>query len=136
MVQINNRCFIGNLKLMWDRCFICKRPMWSSLNVIKLSGIIFGCVYVGFTLGSKSLARIGFGAGGIIAGTFAAAWHSGIGNAAAGTLFAALQSLGASGLGIYLFGIPGALLAALVPYGFRIKWCEQPYSKECFSYNL
>lgn len=120
---------------IWLRCFICNRPTWCSSNVLKLSGIIFGCVYVGFTLGARTLSIIGFGAGGIVAGTFAAAWHAGIGNAAAGTLFVTLQSMGASGLGGCLFGIQGAVAGALLPFLFKSKWCERPYSQECLAAN-
>lgn len=42
------------------------------------------------------LAWLGFGAGGVVAGSIAAGVQSMIGNVAAGSLFAALQSLGAT----------------------------------------
>ena len=45
-----------------------------------------------------ALPALGFGAGGIVAGTVAAAWQASIGNVVAGTLFASLQSAGAAGL--------------------------------------
>lgn len=40
---------------------------------------------------------VGFGTGGIVAGSLAAAWQATIGNVAAGSAFATLQSLGATG---------------------------------------
>ena len=40
---------------------------------------------------------VGFGTGGIAAGSLAAAWQATIGNVAAGSAFATLQSLGATG---------------------------------------
>ena len=40
---------------------------------------------------------VGFSTGGVAKGSMAAAWHSSIGNVAAGSLFAKLQSLGATG---------------------------------------
>ena len=43
------------------------------------------------------LPAIGFGTGGVMAGSVAAAAQSAIGNVAAGSLFATLQSLGAVG---------------------------------------
>ena len=44
------------------------------------------------------LPALGFGAGGIVAGSVAAAWQASIGNVVAGTLFASLQSAGVAGL--------------------------------------
>lgn len=41
---------------------------------------------------------IGFGTGGIVAGSIAAAWQSSIGNVMVGSTFATLQSLGATGV--------------------------------------
>ncbi|EJD43196.1 hypothetical protein AURDEDRAFT_185646 [Auricularia subglabra TFB-10046 SS5] len=46
------------------------------------------------------LAAVGFGAGGVAAGSLAALWQSTIGNVAAGSLFAILQSVGAIGVGV------------------------------------
>ncbi|KAF9767091.1 hypothetical protein IL306_000386 [Fusarium sp. DS 682] len=46
------------------------------------------------------LAAVGFGAGGIVAGSAAAGIQSGIGSVAAGSLFAVLQSAGAGGYGL------------------------------------
>jgi hypothetical protein len=47
------------------------------------------------------LGGLGFGTGGIGAGSFAAWVHSTIGLAKGGTIFAKLQSLGALGAGIF-----------------------------------
>ena len=46
------------------------------------------------------LPALGFGASGVVAGSVAAAWHGTIGNVAAGSLFASLQSAGAAGLAV------------------------------------
>ena len=43
------------------------------------------------------LTAVGFSTGGVVAGSMAAAAHSAIGNVAAGSLFATLQSIGAVG---------------------------------------
>ena len=60
------------------------------------------CVVVGGTALAPAplvaLPALGFGAGGIVAGTVASAWQASIGNVVAGTLFASLQSAGAAGL--------------------------------------
>ena len=52
-------------------------------------------VVAGFSKGA--LTWVGFGPGGVVAGSLAAAWQSIIGNVAPGSLFALLQSIGASG---------------------------------------
>ena len=44
------------------------------------------------------LPALGFGAGGVVAGSYAAAWHSSIGIVTQGSLFATLQSAGVVGL--------------------------------------
>jgi hypothetical protein len=41
---------------------------------------------------------VGFGTGGVVAGSLATVWQSSIGNVAVGSLFAALQSAGATGV--------------------------------------
>jgi hypothetical protein len=51
---------------------------------------------------------MGFGAGGVAAGSLAAALHAIIGNVAAGSVFAALQAMGATGL----IGAVGVLAGA------------------------
>ena len=56
------------------------------------------------------LPAIGFGTGGVVAGSVAAAAHSAIGNVAAGSLFAGLQSLGA--VGGFSMAATGAATAA------------------------
>ena len=56
------------------------------------------------------LPAIGFSTGGVVAGSVAAAAHSAIGNVAAGSLFATLQSLGA--VGGFSIAATGAATAA------------------------
>lgn len=55
-------------------------------------------LYGGMAVGTVCTVPIiaGFGTGGVVAGSLAAAWQSSIGNVAAGSLFAALQSAGAT----------------------------------------
>lgn len=74
-------------------------------------------------LGAAALPLLGFGAGGVAAGSVAASWQSSIGLVAAGSLFATLQSLGATGLGILLFGASGAALGVLATIATRLGWC-------------
>ena len=52
---------------------------------------------VRLSLIAAAVATIGFGQGGVVAGSLAAAWQSSIGSVATGSLFALLQSIGASG---------------------------------------
>lgn len=56
-------------------------------------------------------------------GSAAAAWQSSIGSVAAGSMFAILQSLGATGLGILLFGSIGAGLGLLSSSAAALGWC-------------
>ncbi|KAF8535286.1 hypothetical protein BDD12DRAFT_912872 [Trichophaea hybrida] len=56
--------------------------------------IFFFCL--GILLMCNPLAIAGFASTGIVAGSLAAAWHSSIGSVAAGSLFAGLQSAGAT----------------------------------------
>lgn len=56
------------------------------------------------------LPLLRFGAGGIVVGSIAAAQQSNIDSAAAGSLFATLHSLGATGMGVLLFGSTGSAL--------------------------
>ena len=67
------------------------------------------------------LAAIGFGPGGIIAGSIAAAIQSCIGNVAAGSLFATLQSLGAGGFAMFSSTTFGAAIGAII--GCFAKLC-------------
>lgn len=74
---------------------------------LKSHHYIFHSKIGGSVLGAIVLPLVGFGVGGIAAGSTAAAWQSSIGSAgivASGSLFAILQSLGTTGLGIILFG--------------------------------
>lgn len=52
---------------------------------------------------------VGFTTTGISAGSIAALWQSVIGNVAGGSLFATLQSAGATGLGSIVGGVCGAV---------------------------
>ncbi|KAH7116866.1 hypothetical protein B0J11DRAFT_537743 [Dendryphion nanum] len=64
-------------------------------------------------LAPVALAAVGFGAGGVVAGSVAAGMQAGIGNVAAGSAFAILQSAGAGGAGIVIVqGVAGGLTAA------------------------
>ncbi|KAJ6482642.1 hypothetical protein C8R45DRAFT_1215381 [Mycena sanguinolenta] len=52
------------------------------------------CIVLGIVLIANPLAMLGFGSMGPIAGSIAATWQASIGNVAAGSLFAVLQSIG------------------------------------------
>ncbi|XP_037046389.1 interferon alpha-inducible protein 6-like [Bradysia coprophila] len=107
----------------WERCPKCGNQLVNEANLWKLRGIIGGCAIGGAALGAITLPLLGFGAGGVAAGSAAAAWQSSIGSVAAGSLFAILQSLGATGIGILLFGSVGAGLGLLSSSAAAIGWC-------------
>ena len=68
-------------------------------------------VVAGFS--KSALTWVGFGPGGVVAGSLAAAWQSSIGNVAPGSLFALLQSIGASGSSTAAGGSLFALLPSI-----------------------
>jgi hypothetical protein len=78
---------------------------------------IGGCI-----AGAFALPLLGFGLSGITAGSFAASIQGPA--VAAGSLFAILQSLGATGMGILLFGSLGAAVGVLSPFTAKLGWCS------------
>ncbi|KAF2712827.1 hypothetical protein K504DRAFT_489162 [Pleomassaria siparia CBS 279.74] len=70
------------------------------------------------------LTGIGFGAAGPIAGTIAAGWQAAIGNVAAGSLFAFLQSaaMASGGSAIFVLGTAGILSMAFTGGVALWKW--------------
>ena len=62
------------------------------------------------------LTAAGFGSGGVIAGSAAAAVHSGIGKVAAGSMFATAQSAGAAGVTGLQAVTAGGVVAKVVDY--------------------
>lgn len=108
----------------WEKCNHCERAIVSSTNLKKLRWIIGGSVAGGGFLGAAALPLIGFGASGVTAGSTTAAWQSSIGAVAAKSLFATLQSLGATGLGTVMFGSTGAALGLLASVAPLLGWCN------------
>ncbi|KAI8441419.1 hypothetical protein MSG28_015028 [Choristoneura fumiferana] len=88
------------------------RNNWIS-NGVKAVGVTVGCG----VLGAFALPVLGFGSGGVIAGSLAASWQGPA--VAAGSVFATCQSLGATGLGTWMFGAAGAATGAGVS---AFKW--------------
>jgi hypothetical protein len=74
-----------------------------TIGALTLAGAIIAPILIPFILNV-----MGFGAGGVAAGSLAAALHAIIGNVAAGSVFAALQAMGATGL----IGAVGVLAGA------------------------
>lgn len=107
----------------YDKCPICNKPIVCRENLYRLRKLIMGAFVGCGVTGAAILPLFGFGTGGISAGSFAASWQSYIGNVAAGSLFATLQSLGATGLGILLFGSVSAALGVLATIAYRLGWC-------------
>lgn len=87
-------------------------------------GIIGGTAVVtcGIAIVSAPLiiGAVGFGAGGVVAGSVAAAWQATIGNVVAGSLFATLQSVGVLGLSggaVAAVGVGGGVVGAATATG-------------------
>lgn len=108
---------------MFTKCLACNKPAVCEENLKKLRALVIGCTCGFGALGLVTLPLLGFGLGGIIAGSAAAAWQSSIGAVAAGSLFAVLQSLGATGLGILLFGGVASAMGLLGSLAARLNWC-------------
>ena len=72
-------------------------------------------------LGAAALPLLGFGLGGIVGGSVAASIQGPA--VVAGSMFAVLQSLGATGMGILLFGSIGAAIGVLTPLLASLGWC-------------
>lgn len=111
-------------------CPTCNRPLVCERNLRILRKIILASGVIGGLLtGICVLPLIGFGAGGIIAGSLAATWQGTIGNVAAGSLFAILQSMGATTMGTFLFGTIGTIggatgaLGILRRFANRLNFC-------------
>ncbi|KAJ3249857.1 hypothetical protein HK103_004301, partial [Boothiomyces macroporosus] len=84
--------------------------------------IILSSGGAGLVLGAAALPFLGFGLGGITAGSIAAGMQGP--TVVAGGVFATLQSLGATGMGILLFGSLGTALGLLAPLASRLGWCN------------
>lgn len=107
---------------MWERCHQCGKPLNNEANINTLRKIIIPSGVGGLILGTIALPFLGFGLGGIAAGSFAAAMQGPA--VVAGSMFAVLQSLGATGMGILLFGSTGAAIGILAPLTAKLGWCE------------
>lgn len=108
----------------WKPCLRCDKPLVCEENLTNLKWLIGGST-IGFgVLGVFALPIAGFGAAGITGGSAAAAWQSSIGSVTAGSLFATLQSLGATGMGTIVFGSAGAALGLLGFSATRLGWCN------------
>ncbi|KAF8453868.1 hypothetical protein BDZ91DRAFT_748460 [Kalaharituber pfeilii] len=114
---------IGVLGQQAIRKFLIELPRRAYKRVkafAKEHPILFTVIVISIVLGISAgpiLAGIGFTAGGVAAGSAAAAWHSAIAIVAKGSFFAFLQSVGATGV---LF-TAGTAFAAAVP-GLAALW--------------
>lgn len=106
----------------WDRCAICQKPLNNETNILKLRKIVLGAGLGSMFLGGAALPLLGFGLSGITAGSIAAGLQGPA--VVAGSMFAILQSLGATGMGILLFGSIGAAIGVLTPLLAMLGWCE------------
>lgn len=108
----------------WEKCRHCNKPRVCAANLKKLRWLMVGSTAGFGVLGALALPLIGFGIAGVTGGSIAAAWQSSIGAVAAGSLFATLQSLGATGMGTVLFGSIGSALGLLTSVASRLGWCD------------
>ncbi|XP_008551023.2 uncharacterized protein LOC103573635 [Microplitis demolitor] len=122
-------------KAGYELCHSCQKPLVNEENLFTLRKRIViataGCSLLGGAIGAAALPLLGFGSGGIAAGSFAAAWQTPL--TVSGSLFAILQSLGATGMGILLFGATGSVaggvgaLGILATIASKIGWCTNDH---------
>ena len=106
----------------WELCHQCNKPLNNEANIKLLRSTIVGGGLAGVLLGGLALPALGFGLGGIAAGSFAAGVQGPA--VVAGSLFAVLQSLGATGMGILLFGSIGGAIGVVAPIAAQLGWCD------------
>lgn len=100
----------NNGTYIWDQCDPSKMTyilapiggFFDSVGeILKSVGMVVGWALLIFIVAVVLLQIVGFGSGGIIAGSCAAAWQSCIGNVVAGSCFAILQGCGAGFCNVY-----------------------------------
>ncbi|XP_053596444.1 uncharacterized protein LOC128668178 [Microplitis demolitor] len=112
-----------------ELCDTCNKPLVNENNLrtsrIRTCLYISTGVTVGGLIGSTVLPFVGFGSAGVTAGSVAAGWQTP--TIAAGSLFAKLQSLGATGAGDLLFGVSGSIINGFgARYFTATDWCSCP----------
>ena len=105
-----------------ERCPKCNKPLNNETNIKTLRIIIAGSGLAGNIFNWFALPFLGFGLGGITAGSFAANIQGPA--VVAVSMFAVLQSLGETGMGILLFGSIGAAVGVLAPIAAKLGWCN------------
>ncbi len=65
-------------------------------NIGISAGLVTGTVNLGTVIAPTAVGWVGFTSSGVAASSWAALWQSSIGNVCAGSMFAALQSYGAT----------------------------------------
>ena len=95
-----------------------------------VAGSLTGAATAG--LGALGLSTAGFTAGGVVAGSAAAAAQAGIGSVAAGSTFALLQSVAATGAIITALpyvAVGGAIAGAAIYVGTQLIWARTKTQK-------
>ncbi|CAB9515504.1 expressed unknown protein [Seminavis robusta] len=91
------------------KVFIMAHSLKTAVRTIGVAGGVAAA-------GAGMLSLAGFGMAGIAASSMAAAWQSSIGNVAAGSIFAALQSAGATGAIASVFGFGATAATGVVAF--------------------
>jgi hypothetical protein len=107
---------------VFARCPICNKPLVNEANVKIIRLVARGIGAAGLVSGIAFLPILGFGLAGVQAGSLAAALQGPA--VAAGSWFAMFQSLGATGMGMVLFGTLGAAIGVLAQFAATIGWCN------------
>ncbi|KIO18486.1 hypothetical protein M407DRAFT_246477 [Tulasnella calospora MUT 4182] len=94
--------------------------IWASGVPRWIQSVVYGAL-----LGLGVCLALGFGAAGVAANSLAAAIQSSIGNVAAGSAFAMMQSLGAKGILAWLMAALGA--AGMVAVRELIAWLRRRF---------
>lgn len=125
--------------MMFVNCSACGKPFLNEVNLERLriycatAGV--GSGLAGAFLGAAILPAFGFQAAGVAKGSIGAYVQSYLGSVKAGSLFAAVQSLGATGAGVLLTAPVGSLAMGVAVYYIaqkiveHIQWCQCKVTK-------
>eukprot|EP00928_Gymnodinium_smaydae_P043153 TRINITY_DN28972_c0_g3_i1.p1 TRINITY_DN28972_c0_g3~~TRINITY_DN28972_c0_g3_i1.p1 ORF type:complete len:213 (-),score=25.21 TRINITY_DN28972_c0_g3_i1:259-897(-) len=133
---------VQGLHIGWPHWFIFASNFWKcglywllSLPIGGIAGLL--AITVFFIL----LALVGFGAGGVIAGSLAACCQARMGAVAAGSCFAGAQSVAANGIGatcnapvLLNAAIAGALIAVVLMFKYHDVWFADTCSSDAWKW--
>jgi len=108
-----------NVDLKWnDKRYICNSFQGkTAVSLAKSTAVPLAIGATAVVATPVVISAVGFGSGGVVAGSTAAAIHSSIGNVVAGSWFASMQSAGVLGVAASTKAAVGASITSVVYAG-------------------